>query len=495
MKPKGIMFKTFIFTTALITLVVLVSFGILYAVLPGYYGYQKNRTLNNNVANLVADISKAETHNSIKPLIAQFCRDNNATVSAFAPNGALLPEMSYPFVMLDDEFDQNFSVALTVRPGGQMLMERSMYIVGSEGTKRIRAEAPEGLFYIRQSPDAQNIVLNYEIDSSIIGNIYIASTLQPIDEAQGVVVSLMPYLLALGILISLVAAYFYSRRLTCPIIRLSETAASMQELAPNISSGISSNDELGMLSKNLDTLYARFLTTLETLQEEMLKVSEMEKSKTDFMRAASHELKTPLAALNGITEGMIDGVGVYADKTKYLGESKKLVDKMTVLVEEILNASKLEHMSEEIKPEPVDISMLTVLVLEDYAYPMAEKRLELRRELKKCAVNTDFKLIKIVLSNIISNAVKYTDNEGIVVISSSDTEFSVENECSGIPEEDLERVFEPFYVLDYSRGRRRDGTGLGLFIVKKNLDALGIRYAIDNTDMGVKFTIDFSRGA
>lgn len=494
MKPKGIMFKTFLFTTALITLVVLVSFGILYAVLPGYYGYLKTRTLNNNATNLVADIERTEHYSNTKSLLAQFCRDNNATISTFDSSGAFLPEMSFPLVMLDDEFGQDYSFALSVNPRGQIrVMESSRQIISDRFSAGIITEATEVTairpnFYIRQPLNVQNIMIDREINCAGLGNIYIMSTLQPINEAQGVVVSLMPYLLALGILVSLAAAYFYSLRLTRPIIHLSETAASMQDLTPNISSGIVSNDELGTLSHNLDTLYARFRTTLETLQEEMFKVSEIEKSKTDFMRAASHELKTPLAALNGITEGMIDGVGVYVDKTRYLNESKNLVDKMTILVEEILNASRSEHTS-DINSKPIDISSLMKLVLEDYAYAITQKQLDLHCEYSKCTVNTDLNLIKIVLSNLISNAVRYTNDGGKVKIGLSETTLSVENECAGIPEEDLVRVFEPFYVLDFSRGRRKDGTGLGLYIVKKNLDALGLRYAIENTIMGVKFSI------
>ena len=496
MNPKGIMFKTFIFTTALITLVVLVSFGILYAVLPGYYSFLKNRTLNQNTANLVADLRKAEDNNDIKSILAQFCRDNNATISLFASNGAFLPELSYPLVMLGDEFGQDYSFVLTLNPIGQIrVMERSRQIISDGFTTGIITETTEVTElrpnYIRQPTNAQNIVLTSEINYAGIGSIYITSTLQPINEAQGVVVSLMPYLLALGIFISLFAAYFYSRRLTRPIIYLSETAASMQELTPDIYSGITSSDELGTLSQNLNTLYSRFRTTLNTLQEEMFKVSQMEKLKTDFMRAASHELKTPLAALSGITEGMIDGVGVYTDKVRYLGESKKLVDKMVLLVEEILSASKSEHMSEKIMPVQVDISSLTKLLLEDYACTITEKQLCLHFEYSECTVNTDLNLIKTVLSNIISNAVKYTIYGGRIKIRMSMDTFSIENECEKIPEEDLDRVFEPFYVLDYSRARHRDGTGIGLFIVKKNLDALGLKYTIENTDIGVIFKINF----
>ncbi len=478
-KKRGIVLNIFIYTAFLITLVIIISFGILYMVLPDYYTYSKNKVLRANADALAETIINAGTEKELNYTIMEFSLLNNADVIAYDENDLLLVEMSSPFNL--------------------MKLNSQNYLFSIEKISEISEDVPivknKTLFVNRKSDMA--IHLKKEIGNLGIKYIEIIGTMQPINEAKNVIISLMPFLLIVNIFIALIAAYFYSRRITKPILKLSDTARKMQNLTPNIISGIRTKDEIGELSENLDILYQKLCSNIKNLQDEMDKVSELEKSKTDFMRAASHELKTPISALNGIVEGMIDNVGKYKDKNRYLRESKKLIDSLTKLLYEILNASKLDTTENIIKSEPVKISELIKDALEKNRLFIEEKKLDINFEKTDIIIQSDKKILDNTISNLISNAVKYTENNGAVTVSVTDEGecycLSLENQCEPIPEKELRKLFEPFYTRNYSRSRNKSGTGLGLYIVKRNLESLQLPYKLENTKSGVKFNIYFEK--
>lgn len=502
-KKKGIALKTFIFTSVLITFVVLISFGILYAVLPNYYFDTKNKTLNANAELLVKKIAEAGAEDEVSLLIRDFSQDNNAEVMSYDADDELIITLSSPFnvFFVGIENAQEFTVKVEIKTASEAVEPED----GKKGTLMLKktnlygtAEIPEESMatYIRRQ-QMPTVMIRIDIQNRFVDHVEIISTLQPIDEAQRVILSLTPYLLAVDVLIALVAAYFFARRFTRPILHLSETAAGMQTLSPDICSGIRTDDELGELSQNLDSLYSHLCENIESLRVEMTKVSVLERSKTDFMRAASHELKTPVAALNGLVEGMIDQVGRYRDRDTYLHECKKLIDSLTGLIREILNASRLEPSESIIQAEPVQLWELVEATLENNRLFIDEKKLEVSFEKKDLVVTTDQDILRNALSNVISNAVKYTEDGKQIHIALIEEDgravLSVENQCETIPEDDLAKLFEPFYTRSYSRNRSKSGTGLGLYIVRRSLGMLTLPYELANTNQGLRFRIFFEK--
>ncbi len=116
--------------------------------------------------------------------------------------------------------------------------------------------------------------------------------------------------------------------------------ARMKELDPWVVCHVGTQDEIGILSENVNALYQSLLTTIDDLQEENARVSEAEAAKVDFLRAASHELKTPVTALGGMLDNMIMGIGRYRDWETYLPVCRDMVNKFGVMIQEILDASK-----------------------------------------------------------------------------------------------------------------------------------------------------------
>ena len=317
----------------------------------------------------------------------------------------------------------------------------------------------------------------------------VSGTLQPIDEAKSVMLSLIPYVLFLGIAMGLFLSWIYARKISKPILKISDATVKMQRMEPDARSGIHTDDELGQLSKNLDALYESLLKNINSLRDEMDKANRMERSKTEMMQSASHELKTPIAALSGMLEGMLDNVGVYKNRDRYLGECKKQVEKLTSLVGEILSASKADTCEDELSWEDVAIDELVDRALTDYAVSASEKQLHVMKELPRIVVTTDRSMLFRIITNLLSNAVRYTPRNGDVRIILSKECLLIENQCAPIPGEEFQKLFEPFYTRSYNRDKAESGTGLGLYIVKRNLERLSMKYKLEQTGRGLKFSI------
>jgi two-component system sensor histidine kinase VanS len=228
------------------------------------------------------------------------------------------------------------------------------------------------------------------------------------------------------------------------------------------------------------------------LEDEIRREREMEESQRLFFSAASHELKTPIASARALVEGMIAGVGDYRDHPKYLRECLKTLDAQGHLVSEILEIVKFSDAQPRISLLPVNLAELGNSVLAEYS-PLAEqKALVIEGDFKSATALADYNLLRLVLSNVISNAVQNTGKGGVISIKTEQgkhVRVNILNTGTHIPQEILPRLFDPFYRMDTARTRGSQ-TGLGLTIVKKALDSMKIPFALENTGEGVLFWMD-----
>jgi two-component system sensor histidine kinase VanS len=220
----------------------------------------------------------------------------------------------------------------------------------------------------------------------------------------------------------------------------------------------------------------------------------MEENQRLFFSAASHELKTPIAATEALIEGMIANIGDYRNHPKYLRECLKNLDAQNRLVSEILELVKLSDDKAGPLLVPLDAGELCKALAAEYR-PLAEQRgIEIRAALPGLMVRADRGLLHRSLSNVMANAVQNTRENGAVRIAAERrgkaVRVSVLNTGAYIPEESLSRLFEPFYRPDPARSRNRGRSGLGLTIVKKSLDRMGVPFALENTAEGVVFWMD-----
>lgn len=488
LKKTSITRRTFLFATLLIVVVTFVSFAILYLAMPSYYLYKKKQSLKFGTEELERQIKNSTDKNEIAAKIADFTTEYNVTITSFDLDGIPILELSTPFLSMNQENSEETRIIINGEEAEEeqlqaMIAQIFQLMQTGEENPVIEHQEQEFDAYITYYTNDEMLFL-VQIGSDIIGKMEVRGTLQPIEEARGVILSLIPYVLAVGGMIGLCLAWMYAKQITKPILMLSDTAVRMEKREQNVSSGIRTNDEWGILSRNMDALYENLSETIEGLKTEMEKVNRLEQSKTEMMQSASHELKTPIAALSGMLDGMIDNIGVYKDKEIYLLKCKEQVEKLSFLVMEILEASKVDCNDKADKLAYTEIDVMIKHILTEHEVSIREKELNVHLDLEHMTIETEPVIFYRAMTNLIGNAVRYTPEHGDIHIVLSTEHLVIENQCSQIPEGEVEKLFEPFYTRSSSRDKTVSGTGLGLYIVKRNLERLSISYEVQNTETG-----------
>ena len=333
--------------------------------------------------------------------------------------------------------------------------------------------------------------------------LYVTPRIEVENLAVRALIQIAPWLLVVLLVFSLLCAFIYSRYITRPIVRMSGIAGKMAELDFHWECGEKRRDEIGKLGRSLDQLARRLdtaLTDLESanqaLRGEVERERELDRQRMAFFNAASHELKTPVTILKGQLSGMLEGVGIYQDRDKYLLRSLQVTGRMENLVQEMLAISRMESGSVAVKREPVDLSALMERQLA-LDMPLLEQRGQrLVKGLTPGTVVTgDASLLGRTAGNLLSNASLYSPDGAEVrvwcgLLDGRPT-LTVENTGVQISEEALPHLFEAFYRAEGSRNRATGGSGLGLYLVKMILDRHGATYTIENTADGVRAQIIF----
>jgi two-component system phosphate regulon sensor histidine kinase PhoR len=232
----------------------------------------------------------------------------------------------------------------------------------------------------------------------------------------------------------------------------------------------------------------------------------LEKIRKDFVANVSHELRTPLTSIKGYVEALLDGAkDDPAASAKYLDIILKQSDRLNVIIEDLLELSKIESGRVSFKEEPIDLRSVIDRTL-SMMKPIADKR---GHRLTASVPSTlppmagdEGRLVQ-VLTNLLDNAVKYTPTGGTITVaaklipeigileqSGQTIEVSVADTGIGIPEQDRPRVFERFYRVDKARSRELGGTGLGLAIVKHIVEGHGGQVWVEaNQPQGSRFVV------
>ena len=332
------------------------------------------------------------------------------------------------------------------------------------------------------------------VPSETTGNVSltIAGSYEPAGLMKSAMLRALPLSVICCVFLSVLCAYFFSKGTTSSIRQLSKAVKKMSELDQSAQCLISSQDELGELANDVNQLYHRLLCMIENLELEKEKTSENERAKIDFLRSASHELKTPVTALNAMLENMILGVGRYQDYDDCLPECKAITERLSEMIHEILETSKLSVSTKNAALTEINVSELLASLCEPYQLIAATHGVQFRLKIDD-AVSVELPIHEFskALSNILGNAVGYTPNGKCVSVYLRAHMIVVENECTPISKEELPHLFEPFYRPDFSRSRETGGNGLGLYIVATIFRALNVPYSFTPMEQpqGMRFTI------
>ena len=315
--------------------------------------------------------------------------------------------------------------------------------------------------------------------------------------------SAFPMLAVIIAIISIVSAFIYSAYISKPIVKLSGNSKRIANLDFSARCKSLRIDEIGTLTNDINQLSENLEAALTSqkelnsiLQKDIERERELEQKRIEFYAAASHELKTPLTIIKGQIEGMLNNVGSYRDREKYLSRSLEVILKLEKTILELIDVSRLDAPQINMQPKQIELSSFVITKLKDYEDHLALRLMELKiGKMEQAHIFADYSMLARVFDNLISNAIFYSPEKQQILLDiyndGGEVVLRIENTGTSIPQKDLPRLFEAFYRTDKSRSQQSGGSGLGLYIVKTILDSHKARYDITSEHNSVVFTIRF----
>ena len=346
----------------------------------------------------------------------------------------------------------------------------------------------------------------YEISFADSTEAYILLLAKNTNKESQVVLALqktLPILSVAILLVSVIAAFFYTWYMTKPIKKISKLSKQMADMDFSGLCPTNRTDEIGVLSHSLNDLSKKLAAALSELQEANQKLQadidmerRLEKQRVEFFAAASHELKTPITIIKGQLQGMLYQVGRYKDRETYLAQSLEITDTLGKMVQELLTISRLDTPGYTCKKSNLNLSNFIIDRVTAFEDLFMQKDLTVEQSISpEVYILGDMQLLQKALDNLLGNAAVYSGAGNQVLIKlwkeTETTTLTIENTGAHIPDEAISKLFEPFYRVDQSRSRQTGGTGLGLYIVKTILDLHGAKIEIANTVQGVIVSVQF----
>lgn len=481
--------RVFLITASLLLFAGAITFGFIAWAAPSTYTAVMNDDLAAQVDVLVEQLADTAPEDCGR-LLDEFALSSGATATLTGPDGHLV------------DTGAQIEVQAVYESG-------DMIVTAAEGDRTASFEAT--------GPGSENTVAITMSEQSAIAaevrfagreegyTLYVTPRLKAENVAVRALVQMAPWLLLVLLAFSLLCAFFYSRYITRPIVRMSDIAGKMAKLDFHWECGETRRDEIGQLGRSLDAMAGKLSTALtelesanQALRGEVERGRELDQQRVAFFNAASHELKTPVTILKGQLTGMLEGVGVYQNRDKYLLRSLQVTGRMEHLVQEMLAISRMEAGAAAMKQETVELSTLIEEQLQLDAGLLEQRGQHLVRELTPgITTNGDAVLLGKVLGNLISNASLYSPDGAEIRVwcgwQNGRPAVTVENTGAHIEEDALPHLYEAFYREECSRNRASGGSGLGLYLVKMILDRHGAACAIENTADGVRASVRFER--
>lgn len=490
---ESVRVKLFVTISTIILLIIVFLVIVNNLVLGQFYIYSKRQALksvyetvneyyqNSQNGDLETQLEKIAIQNNFDILIK-----NNQNVSIYTSNKDF-----YSTLGQMNEMTLRFKVGM-----GEILEESDQYVI-----KKIK-DSNNGVTYVLLSAMLDN---GYQL--------YIRIPLNAIQESVKISNNFLYLMAGMTILISAVIVSYVSRRFTDPILELNDIAKKMSNLDFSQKYRITDvGDEINNLGKSINAMSTTLEKTITQLRKTNLELEKdiEEKSKIDEMRKSfisdvSHELKTPIALIQGYSEGLLENVNTDEESRKFYAEViLDETNKMDKLVKQLLQLMKLEYGKREFNDAKFNIVELEKEVVRKSKVMLEEKGIEVEFETpEEVNVIADEFYIEQVVSNYLTNAIKNVKEinnkkvikiENAIDVENSKVKVKVFNTGDNIPEEHMAKIWNRFYKIDESRNRNDGGTGIGLSFVKAIMNNYQNSYGVINKDDGVEFYFEIATG-
>ncbi|MGN0145217.1 MAG: sensor histidine kinase [Clostridium sp.] len=487
--------RLFFITLSLIAGIMFIAYLTQMVFFEKFYVYKKTASLVREVSKF-RDLYSMHSYDysskdkSLFKALKKFEDDNSAQIAITSQSG----EIKY----LSSDFSGNNVVSGTLANFYMELMNDKDLIndvINNSHTRYVQ-------FYSQSNGSHKiGVVSPMSLSSNNDSLIFCVASIQPIEEASEVINEFVFYIFVGLITVSIILALIYSNMISKPLVTITSVANKMANMDFSVRCSTEREDEIGslaislnMLSNNLHRALIDLKIKNKKLEDDIEKERQLEIMRKEFTANVSHELKTPIGIIEGYAEGIRDGIVTGEDANLYLDTIIDESKKMSVLVTNMLELSKLE--SGTVKPnfEDFNINRLISKVIKKHApdFEAHKFNINFKSSNPYSYVYADAFQMEQVFTNLITNAIKYTPpgNDINVNIEEGLDKFriSVQNMGTSIPEDDINKLFDKFYRVDKSRERtQRNSTGLGLSIVKNILKLHNSEFNIRNIEGGVEF--------
>lgn len=337
--------------------------------------------------------------------------------------------------------------------------------------------------------------------------IMLRASIESIEESALISNQFFVYVTVCVSIISFLAMLVISKRFAGEILDLAKIAQKMSHLDFEEKYEVQTEDEIGVLGDSINTLSKTLETTLGELKsanvqlkrelDQKVQIDEMRK---EFLSNVSHELKTPIALIQGYAEGLQENINDDEEsRTFYCDVIIDEASKMNILVKKLLDLNQIECGTETLTMEHFDIVSTVANILSNAEILFRQKEVTLKFIASEpIYVWGDVYLIEEAFTNYMSNALNHIDGERkieVSIVNEGDlARVSVFNTGERIPEDETDQIWGKFYKVDKARTREYGGSGVGLSIVKATMERLGQSYGVKNREDGVEFwfTLDTS---
>ena len=333
------------------------------------------------------------------------------------------------------------------------------------------------------------------------GNLFLfRSPLESIRQSVTVANRFLAYVGLGSVLISALVIWLVSRKVTEPIMELTQISERMSRLDFDAKYTGNSKTEVALLGRNINELSETLENTISELksannelQRDIEKKNKIDEMRKEFLSNVSHELKTPIALIQGYAEGLREGINDDAESREFYCEViMDEASKMNNMVKKLLTLNQLEFGNDTVTMERFDVTALIKNYLQSVDILCKQKEIKVQMENTPAIhVWADEFMVEEVFGNYFTNAMNHVAGDKVIdvklVTEDKKVRISVFNSGQPIPEESLPHIWEKFYKVDKARTRAYGGSGVGLSIVKAIMESMNQEFGVINYDNGVEF--------
>jgi len=458
MKNLKLFPKTFLVSIGLFAALIILVHALVYTLMPQFYLQQKERQAANSLATLTTEL-RGKSAEEMRRLSQEFAQVKNVNITLTIDGR--------------DQYFQGFQSINIVTDSGKSVDTSVVKIADG------------------QTVDPRSVILQQGSMTNNQGQtitVKLLADVAPVTQAKLATLQVLPYTMLGSLLVALLFSYIYSRFVTRPIRQMAAVTTTMQRLEKDAHYPVNSHDEIGVLGRNINELYQNLWQTIRSLEHENKRITQLEKEKIAFLRAASHELKTPLAALRIMLENMQLNIGEYKNRDQYLAESVAQVDRLAVMVNDVLRSGSVAEQALR-QEKRLRIDKLFAEVVDDYVLLAKTRGMTFTIDARPTTIRANRDMMRHVISNLVSNAVRHGDAGSVIKITCDQHELAIENACKPLTKQQLQHVFDPFYRSNSDKKQHADSSGIGLYTVKMLLDAKGLNYEFAPVGRGMRFIV------